>query len=499
MHVYIEFFYVVPPLKVFDIVNLSWRAEKCLFIKIYVDFVQKLEHMVSSFEFSPSRIDCHKVLRRRGHSDIISNLPDNVIESILGRLPIRDAVRTSILSRSWRYKWTALPNLVFDVIDADRSIFRLNNNASQFEDDDELVKVIYRILCQHKSPILKFRLLIQSMRSYPDVDQWINFLSRNGIREINLECLKEDRYKIHSSLFSCANLRQLRLQHCVIPSPPPTFNGFNCLTRLIVYSVTVNNEGFENLVARCPQLNQLYLICVDGLDRLNIDHAPKLQSLLFVGSLKYICLKNTPSLSHVTISLSQLPDMNENLWNNGGSISLINNLDCLSNLKSIVAGFYSLKFLAECRARKRLPSTFIHLRSIYISMLMFEDVDSLSCVVGLITSSPNLHKLVVTTCTNSAAEMETATEYLEGESRSIGGLMKLRYVVMKQISGLGPEMELMKLILAKSPSLKQMKIEPDKTVDISSESRILKDLVRFPRASRIAEIIYQNQDHSPAD
>ncbi|WRX14782.1 hypothetical protein QQP08_007269, partial [Theobroma cacao] len=223
--------------------------------------------------------------------------------------------------------------------------------------------------------------------------------------------------------------------------------------------------------------HMLYLICVDGLDRLNIDHAPKLQSLLFVGSLKYICLKNTPSLSHVTISLSQLPDMNENLWNNGGSISLINNLDCLSNLKSIVAGFYSLKFLAECRARKRLPSTFIHLRSIYISMLMFEDVDSLSCVVGLITSSPNLHKLVVTTCTNSAAEMETATEYLEGESRSIGGLMKLRYVVMKQISGLGPEMELMKLILAKSPSLKQMKIEPDKTVDISSESRILKDLV----------------------
>ncbi|KAK9941811.1 hypothetical protein M0R45_007505 [Rubus argutus] len=36
--------------------------------------------------------------------DRISNLPSDVTEKILSRLPIRDAVRTNVLSRQWRYK-----------------------------------------------------------------------------------------------------------------------------------------------------------------------------------------------------------------------------------------------------------------------------------------------------------------------------------------------------------------------------------------------------------
>ncbi|XP_071739449.1 putative F-box/FBD/LRR-repeat protein At4g13965 [Rutidosis leptorrhynchoides] len=46
--------------------------------------------------------------------DIISRMPDNVITHILDRLPIQYAVRTCILSRNWRFKWTLLSNVVFD-------------------------------------------------------------------------------------------------------------------------------------------------------------------------------------------------------------------------------------------------------------------------------------------------------------------------------------------------------------------------------------------------
>ncbi|KAK2398760.1 F-box/FBD/LRR-repeat protein [Trifolium repens] len=46
--------------------------------------------------------------------DRISFLPGHVIDQILSYLPIREAVRTSVLSNKWRNKWYTLPNLVFD-------------------------------------------------------------------------------------------------------------------------------------------------------------------------------------------------------------------------------------------------------------------------------------------------------------------------------------------------------------------------------------------------
>ncbi|MFS7949310.1 putative F-box domain, leucine-rich repeat domain superfamily, F-box-like domain superfamily [Helianthus anomalus] len=41
-------------------------------------------------------------------------MPDNVVTNILDRLPLQDAVRTSILSRNWRFKWTTISQIVFD-------------------------------------------------------------------------------------------------------------------------------------------------------------------------------------------------------------------------------------------------------------------------------------------------------------------------------------------------------------------------------------------------
>ncbi|XVF43339.1 hypothetical protein PTKIN_Ptkin02bG0032700 [Pterospermum kingtungense] len=290
-------------------------------------------------------------------------------------------------------------------------------------------------------------------------------------------------------------LRQLILGWCGIPSPPPTFSGFNDLTCLSLYKVSVSNEGFHNLIDKCPKLCTLILDLVVGLNGLYIDYAPNLTNLSFRGiSLENISLRNTPHLVNATIGSIQRPDMNQNIGNG----RLINNLNFLSGLRRFSAGPYILKFLARGNVRKLLPSTFNNLRYVFFFELMFEDIDSLSLVLELIASSPNLTVLRVKASRtgNSAAdqELKTVAEYLEGESRSIGCLMQLKYVEMKNIVGVGPEMELIKLILAKSPSLKHMKIAPNKTVDgfKERESKIFKDLIRFPRASTIAEIIYQD-------
>ncbi|XVF43345.1 hypothetical protein PTKIN_Ptkin02bG0033100 [Pterospermum kingtungense] len=432
--------------------------------------------------------------KRQGmkNSDIISNLPKNITERILARLPIRDAVRTSVLSRNWRHKWTTLPHLVFDAQGT-------HDSTNTALNEDKLVRVIYRILCQHKGPVNKFSLSsVRSMStSYPDIDQWIKyFLSRNGIRELILLFKEGNWYKIHCCLFSCANLRHLNLSCCIIPTPPPTFGGFSDLTCLKLNRVSVKTEVLENLVAKCPKLNTLLLSYVDDLDRLNIDYAPKLKTLIFVGSLN-ICLNNTPRLVYAAMHFTQLPDMNENIGT-GRSTSLINNLNCLSNLTTFEAGSYFLKFLAQGGVRELLPSSFKNLTLVHFYELMFEDIDSLSSFIGLITSSPNLVTLFVTTSRNTnlatGETLKGAAKYLEEESRSFGCLMKLRYVEMEDVVGVRPEMELIKLILGKSPSLEQMKFAPNKRVDgfKERESKMVKDLIRFPRASKIAEIIYED-------
>ncbi|KAJ0612071.1 putative F-box domain-containing protein [Helianthus annuus] len=61
-------------------------------------------------------IDNHHTRRRRfvtDDDDIITNLPDDLINPILERLPVKDAVRTSVLSKRWRYRWTTMRTLDF--------------------------------------------------------------------------------------------------------------------------------------------------------------------------------------------------------------------------------------------------------------------------------------------------------------------------------------------------------------------------------------------------
>ncbi|TVU38524.1 hypothetical protein EJB05_11898, partial [Eragrostis curvula] len=49
-------------------------------------------------------------------TDLISALPDEVLQSILGCLPsAADAAQTSVLSRRWRRVWTSCRSLTFTV------------------------------------------------------------------------------------------------------------------------------------------------------------------------------------------------------------------------------------------------------------------------------------------------------------------------------------------------------------------------------------------------
>ncbi|KAK4354506.1 hypothetical protein RND71_026700 [Anisodus tanguticus] len=99
--------------------------------------------------------------------DVLSNLPDSVIDVILMCLPCKDDVRTSVLSKKWRYHWCRLTELMLY-----SSLWRTKKDITF--PTEKFTKIIYQLLTLHEGPITKFTL---SIKSCPNIDNFIYFLA----------------------------------------------------------------------------------------------------------------------------------------------------------------------------------------------------------------------------------------------------------------------------------------------------------------------------------
>ncbi|XP_019246393.1 PREDICTED: F-box/FBD/LRR-repeat protein At1g13570-like [Nicotiana attenuata] len=111
--------------------------------------------------------------------DVLSNLPDNVIDVILMCLPCKDGVRTSELSKKWRYHWCRLAK--FELYE---SLWRTQKD--RLYPTVRFAKIAYQLLTHHEGPITKFKLNIthRYLKECPEIDNFIYFLSRKGIQHL---------------------------------------------------------------------------------------------------------------------------------------------------------------------------------------------------------------------------------------------------------------------------------------------------------------------------
>lgn len=266
--------------------------------------------------------------------DILSGLPGLIIDQILSHLPIKEAVRTSILSTKWRYKWATLPNLVFD-----------SQCLSEGSDDllvikNKLSRIIDHVLLLHSGPIKKFKLSHRELVGVTDIDRWALHLARRPVNEFVLEIWKGQRYKIPSCLFSCQGLHHLELFNCWI-KPPSTFKGFRNLKSLDLQHVTLAQDAFENLISSCPLLERLTLMNFDGFNNLNI-HAPNLQFFDIGGKFEDISFEKTSQLSVVSIGLYVNFESNQSRLH-GRSSNLVEFLIHLPHIQRLEIQSYFLK------------------------------------------------------------------------------------------------------------------------------------------------------------
>ncbi|XP_058724951.1 F-box/FBD/LRR-repeat protein At1g13570-like [Vicia villosa] len=416
--------------------------------------------------------------------DRITLLPGHVMDHILCYLPIREAVRTSVLSSKWRNKWYSLPDIVFSPRDP-------------FVCESKYIKMVDHVLLLHSGSINMFKLSdsghdVFSVNAATDMDRWILYLIGRSIKELVLDVLMDELYKIPWCLFSCQSLHRLKLYSCWL-NPPTTFEGFRNLRSLDLDHIRMTQDAFENLISSCPLLEHLKLANVfGGVTQINI-HAPNLKFFDIYDIFEGISFVNTFQLTTVAINLSLNlnSESNQNRLH-GCSSNLLNFFDGLPHIQSLEIHQDFLKYLAAGVVPVKLPTPCINLG--YLSLdIKFNDLKEVSAALCLLRSSPNLRTLEIFARIEKDTVLSTPTSYCWEDIFSRPTMpIKAQHVTIDGISDTKLELDFIRFLLLYLPMLEMMHVKPGANVTME----LTKTLIQFKRASGRAKVIREDDTSS---
>ncbi|KAL1819147.1 hypothetical protein ACET3Z_014016 [Daucus carota] len=419
------------------------------------------------------------------NKDIISDLPQNVIEIILCFLPILDAVRTSVLSKKWRHCWTMIPDIVFD---CDFSHYMLWDKLDQYKDKQlmayKYVRIINKLLLLHSGPILSFSLNFLPMCDagviHDYVDQWIPLLLRKGMKRLTLEDHVQDYFTaLHH--FSSVELSHLRLANACLPYTP-AFKGFTYLRKLELIDV----YDLDDWILDCPVLEMLTLVICEGILHKNFN-APKLKYFhqLHRDLDSGYSLAGLENVAECALSLR----LAEDLITETNTSNVVKAFSTLHKIETFSAGLCFIKYLAAGGSPNRLSKPLPYLKTLDISDIDFTLSSEVSCLLCLIRSAFNLCKLHIS-ATHDAVK-ENLIEYWVEDPEDCT-LEHLEVVTFSYFNGVQAELELVKFLLAHSPLLKTMFIHCSADIKRDVETTKAEEMWNYSTASSKAQIKYLN-------
>lgn len=230
--------------------------------------------------------------------DRLSEMPGNIIDHILDLMPIKDAAKTSILARKWRYIWCMHPNIVLDKL-----------TCRKFSTNPLLVldNTINQILLQHIGNIIKFVLDFSQVDLLPltNIDMWIRYVIIKGVRDLTLDFSNNNPYKPPTYIYYYQNLTDLTLNNCLF-KPLDFIFSYPNLKSLYLKQITFMATP-KSLVLKAPVLANLTIMYCWGTESLNIV-SPQL-SYLFVVESHYLdlsCFMKCTNLAVVSLSLCKV-------------------------------------------------------------------------------------------------------------------------------------------------------------------------------------------------
>ncbi|KAJ3705411.1 hypothetical protein LUZ61_009116 [Rhynchospora tenuis] len=455
--------------------------------------------------------------------DRISFLPEDIKLSILSRLVIKEAVRTSALARSWRYTWTRLPSLCLG-----RYLDRLGDTSEDFDFrpvSSTWIQRVNHLVSSLQGPFLLFQLslllnknIVPSNRPQRLLDL---LFQKGGVQTLHLCCeysntmtepdqpapffmniplpvpvpYRFDSYhhshKVKLRLPPFHSLKVLLLEGCQLVLPDQ-FRGLHSLTALSLSDVIISHHHLHLLLDTSKNLTTFKFVAQD-LDlvphlSLNIS-LPLLTNVEFVITemVDKICLVSTPRLEQAYISVGGF-ESKKLAW---VTLGLLNGVSMVSSLSLDSHVLETLSLLA-------LPISFSfpQLKSLVLP-LHVDTLDKRTCDVfhWLLKSIPFLEELHLKVLSFSEQTEGVATQMRELLVKKQNGISCLNqtlkrvtismYVLRKVMAGI----TVVKFFLLNAKVLKLMKIlYPDNNDELS----MIEELKKVEVASSDAKVVMYN-------
>lgn len=402
--------------------------------------------------------------------DRLSSLPQDVLSYILSLMPTKFAVRTSLLSKTWRYTWTFVHNLDFDTIDARKYMY--------------VDWVLERCKTSH---VKIFRVQFSyhyDLKSYSR--ELISKAIRFNVHELDIEGWD---LRLPSSLYICKTLTRLKLDS----NKSPTMDTFpNCsslvnLPNLKTLDVVIDGIYWESalkLIHGCPVLENLYVKmgCWKGdtyfkiptLKRLNLKVTELITDtvILNLPNLKYFLFDGCMSFPFVIEEMTSLIEAKAScrVYRSDGWVRLLKGI---SQAKSISLNTpESSHYYFELRYFD-LPKFFPNLKQLELEGYVGHHWNLLP---QFLERSPKLEHLSIGTVVH---------DFLWNKLKSIPTCMRVN---LKTVKFTNPcvyhDLRFLKFILSYSKVLKTVSIDCDTRFTVRA------NLTKLRKASKKVRIVY---------
>uniref|UniRef100_A0A0D9XHC8 F-box domain-containing protein n=1 Tax=Leersia perrieri TaxID=77586 RepID=A0A0D9XHC8_9ORYZ len=222
-------------------------------------------------------INCKPAYKfRLGNNDPFEYLPEDVLCIILSKLPLKEQVRASAVSRKWRCLWTVCPKLNFDSI----AMYDKNNYGRQLL-IQKFIDSVNAILAQFHGRVVEELSIKCDFDTIliDHLDSWVSFAVMSWTKFLSLDLTRPylevfcDKYIFPFKLLDSGiitRLQKLQLGRVSI-GLPTQFGGFPNLRRLDLKFVDVNVTDLQDMLSKCCKLEWLNIMRCHLSDGLKVN------------------------------------------------------------------------------------------------------------------------------------------------------------------------------------------------------------------------------------